>query len=162
MSIAALYRTWVPTVAKWSYYVDGRNEEIYTEFKYYKGNIQPFKKGFGVENTQEGTLNFNAYLLLYTRGEVDFEQPSSIPTNAIEVTLMFKWFYVDGKWYTILGDENWTRGGRAPKHFKYSGEYQSGQGYVGADVGDPVPLPELVSEFEAIVSELNQVSNLYA
>lgn len=161
MSIAALYRTWVPTVARWSYLDNGINEEVYNEFKYYKGNIQPFKRGFGVEDTSSGSLVFNEYLLLYTREEVDFEQPSGIPSGATNITLMFKWFYVDGRWYTILGDENWTRGGRAPKHFKYSGEYQSGQGYVGEDVGDPVPLPELVSEFEAIVSELNQVSNLY-
>lgn len=161
MSIAAMYRTWVPTVSRWGYLDQlGDFVEVYSEFKYYKGNIQPFKKGFGLEDNVTGELLFLEYLLLYTREEVAFEQPSSIPETE-DADMVFRWFYFDGKWYTIQGDENWSVSGRAPKHFKYSGKYQSGQGYVGNDVGDPVPLPELVSEFEAVVRELNQLSNYY-
>jgi len=162
MSISAFYRTWVPTVSQWGYYnMTGDFVEVYSDFKYFKGNIQPFKKGYGLENTTTGSLLFLEYYLLYTREEVAFEQPSSIPAEATDVEMVYRWFYFDGKWYTIQGDENWAVSGRAPKHFKYSGKYQSGQGYVGNDVGDPVPLPELVSEFEAVVRELNQVSNYY-
>lgn len=162
MSIAAFYRTWVPTVSRWVYYdQQGQAVETYTDFKYYKGNIQPFKKGFGVEDNNTGELVFHEHLLLYTREEVAFEPPPSLPPGITDAEMTFRWFYFDGKWYTIQGDENWSVSGRAPKHYKYSGKYQSGQGYVGGDVGDPVPLPELVSEFEAVVRELNQVSNFY-
>lgn len=162
MSIAAFYRNWIPVVGKWTYFSGGRGEEVFTEFKYYKGNVQPFKDGFGVANTSSGVLNFYDYLLLYTKEEITFEPPppEDIPADAIELALTFKWFYVNGKWYTVTGDENWTYAGKAPKHFKYSGQYQSGSDYVGGDVGDPIPIPDLVSEFESVISELNQMTNI--
>ncbi len=163
MSIKAFYRNWVGTVGKYSYRdaSTGRTENVYTEFSFFKGNIQPWKEGMG-NFSSDGVFIFRDFNLLYTKADVTFEAPDTIPSNATAVTLIDWWFYTEGKWYLVQGDENWTRAGRNPKHYKYYGQYISGQEDIMNDVGEPTPFPELVDQFENVVMELDQVSNYYS
>jgi len=161
MGIKAFYRNWVGVVGKYTYTQANRTEEVFTDIKYYKGNIQPWKEGMGQFNSGGGGFVFEDFNLLYTKSDVTFEEPDGIPPTATNITFFQWWFFHNGKWYFVKGDEDWSYAGRQPKHHKYYGQYLSGQEDIIDDVGVPIPLGELVDQFQNVVSELNQVSNLY-
>jgi hypothetical protein len=154
------YRNWVGVVGRFSYRELGDLKEAFTEVEFVRGNLQPWKDSVGALNSSSGVFIFEDYFLLYTRKKLEFEQPESIPEDAEGVTFDGWWFFYDNKWYNVLGDEDWSQAGRNPKHQKYYGKYASGNADIIEGVGVPIPLAELVDNFELIVSELEQVSNL--
>jgi len=160
MSRTTLYRTWTPVVGVYSYYDGGRTEQAYTALDFYKSNVQPWKNSNGYA-TESGFV-FEDYNLLYTRKAPEFIQPSDIPDTATDITFAEWYFFVDGKWYLVVGDEDWSNSGRQPKHHKYYGSYTpTTSNPVSEAVGEPTPLPELVTKFENAVNELELVSQYY-
>lgn len=162
MSIKAFYRTWVPVIGVWDYRDPDTGEALEHQepIRFYKGNVQPWKES-NQFNAVEGGFTFEDFQVLHLKERVLFtEVPSEIPSDATQVQFSTWYFYYDNKWYTTVGKENWTNAGRNPKHAKYYGRFESGQGTV--DLPVPTPMPELVEQFENVVLELQQVSNYYS
>lgn len=151
MSIKAFYRDWVATTQRWSYLESGRTVEVYTPIVWMKANMQPFKDGFGFNSSDTG-ITFESYTLAYSKSDMDTEQPPEIPLGAEQIAADVRWVYFDGKWYYVVGDENWTHAGRAPKHYKYALKYSSQN---QPDIGEPTPSAQLVEDFERAVWRLS-------
>lgn len=152
MSIAALYRNWIPFARGFTYFDPVTMDEV-TEYVivHVKGNIQPFKAGLTID-LQEHITDFQDLRVVYTKNDikrlwdgVTIGQPSE-----------YDFFYdVEvGQWFRVEGIENWRRPGRNPKHHKYTGRYSN---LTTQAIGEPTPMPELVDKFEAVVAELHNL-----
>lgn len=152
MSIAAMYRNWIPFARAFSYY-DPDTMDLVTEYHivHVKGNIQPFKSGLTID-IQQHITDLQSYRVVRTKKPI---------TNLWDdVTIgepgEYDYFYdVEvGRWFRVEGIENWRRPGRNPKHHKYIGRYTE---QITDDIGEPTPMPELVDKFEAVVAELHNL-----
>lgn len=158
MSIAAFYRDWVPFVTSYGYYVDGRFETFVTQPYFVKGNIQPFKTGT-MFSLSEFASSYKNYRTLYLR------QPPVYADLPPQATQVQTFAYITGNtqvgevqgWYLIIASKDYTRAGRAPKHYEYSALYSGGT--PGDDpIPPPVLMPDLVDAFEAVIRELHELT----
>lgn len=150
MSIAAFYRNWFPFTQRYTYFDEGEAAEGFLPFVYVKGNEQPWKSGLISDLTEIGTI-YKDYRTLYVKQAPTFDY-SSVPVDAVleENPIV----YVGGSWFNVQGAQDWTKAGRAPKHYKYLCIRRTIS--PGEDpIPEPIPLPELVDSFELIVSELH-------
>lgn len=161
MSIAAFYRNWVPFVTTYGYYVDGDFQEFLTEPFFVKGNIQPFKQGTLFSLADYGT-SYKNYRTLYLR---DLPAYGDLPPQATQVKT-YAWIEGNSQvgqqrgWYVVIASKDYTKAGRAPKHFEFDALYTATD-QPGGDVnplGEPVPMPDIVDAFEAVVRELHQLT----
>lgn len=150
MSIAALYRNWLPFTQRYTYFDGGESVEGFLPLVYIKGNVQPWKQGLLGSLTEVGTI-YKDYKTLYIKKEPVFDF-SGVPVGAtLDENPIVYW---DGKWFNVQGNQDWTTAGRAPKHFKYLAIRRT-VGPGDDPIPDPTPLPELVEAFELVVSELH-------
>ena len=153
MSIAAFYRTYVPFVRTYSYYDEGNNVEVQTPPTWVKINLQPFKQGVQLDPAATGNIYKN-WKTAYVRA-IPVYDLTGIPSNA---TMNGEYFYYNGQWFAVTADQDWTTAGRAPKHYKYLAIAQTGQGAI--QWPEPVPLGQLVENFEAVIRELHILTPL--
>lgn len=147
MSIAAFYRQWVPFISEYSLV---NQPTIRSEPVWIKGNVQPFKKGQVLDYTEYGTIVKN-YKTLYTSKEPDYE--IDLPEGYRKERDLF---YHKGRWYACNSFEDFTTLGRAPKHIKWMGVALGDSDQK--DYPQPIPFGELVSSFENVVRELEQLT----
>lgn len=153
MSIAAFYRNWFPFTQRYTYFDEGDVVEGFLPFVYVKGNVQPWKQGLITDITEVGTV-YKDYKTLYLKKEPVFDF-SGVPVGAtLEENPIV---YIDGNWFNVNGNQDWTTPGRAPKHHKYLCIRRT-IGPGDNPLPTPTPLPELVDSFERIVSELHQLT----
>lgn len=149
MSIKQFYRTNVAFVELYTIYVDGEPVNTYTPPVWTKGNLQPFKQGTMVGTTAEYLTVFTDWKTLYVKNKPETDRTGVPPTAQFGGT----YFYYDGQWYSFTAEQNWTTAGRGVKHWKVLA-------FTAKDIGDeilpPVPIADLVENFESVVSELNQ------
>lgn len=148
MSIAAFYRTYVPFVKTYGYFVDGRAVEVQTPPTWVKINLQPYKQGIQLDVTQSGNIYKN-WKTAYAR-TIPVYDLSGIPSDA---KMNGEYFHYKGQWFAVTADQDWTTASRAPKHYKYLAIASTGITWP-----EPVPLGTLVDEFEAAVREIQQTS----
>lgn len=153
MSISAFYRTWVPVVGQFTYMDKGRPEIWYSPVVYIKGNIQPWKKGELIQPISDGVLVLTDYNVLYTHYKPEFDL-SDAPDE--ELTYERTWAFHEGKWWDVQGNQNWTKAGRAVKHYKWFMSAQTGD--TAPELPEPIPFGELVDSFGQAVRELQQTS----
>lgn len=149
MSIAAFYRQWVPFISEYSL---ANNPDIKSEIVWVKGNVQPFKKGQLLDYTEYGIIIKN-YRTLYTRLEPKYSVP--IPEGYRKTRDLF---FHKGRWYATNSYEDFTTSSRAPKHLKWMGVALSDS--AQEEYPQPIPFGELVSSFEEVVRELEQLTPL--
>ena len=160
MSIAAFYRNWVPFVTTYGMYVDGRFVTFTTAPYFVKGNIQPFKQGTMFTLADYGS-SYKNYRTLFLKNPPIY---NDLPAGAEQVKTFA---YIEGNtqvgsvngWYTIIASKDYTTAGRAPKHFEYDCLF------VPTTPGEtpippPVPMPDLVDRFEAVIRELHELTPL--
>ena len=158
MSIAAFYRNWVPFVTRYGYYSGGDFISVITQPYFIKGNIQPFKQGTMFTLDQFAT-SYKNYRTLYLRNAPDF------PDLPPEATQVETFAYIEGNtqvgsaagWYTVIASKDYTQAGRAPKHYQYDCLFVTttpGE----TPIPPPVPMPDLVDAFEAVIRELHELT----
>ena len=151
MSIAAFYRTHIPFMEIYSYYVDGRAQFWFTSPTWTKGNLQPFKQGLMGSLDEVGTI-WTDWKTLYVRKLPEFDYTER-PQDAGYLRTVV---YIAGRWYEVTATQDWTTAGRAPKHKKYLAvATKVPEGEVWPE---PVPMASLVASFEAAVRELQQTT----
>lgn len=165
MSIAAFYRNWVPFVTTYSYYDDdtGENVIVTTEPYFVKGNIQPFKQGTMFSLAEYGTSYKNYRTLYLKKTPVYIDLPPDVSQLKT-----YAWVSGDSQvgqqqgWYVIIASKDFTKAGRAPKHYVFDCIYTATDqpGPEGSPLGEPVPFPELVDSFEAVIRELHELTPL--
>lgn len=161
MSIAAFYRNWVPFVTTYGYLVDGDFVTFTTEPYFVKGNIQPFKQGTMFTLADYGS-SYKNYRTLYLRNTPKYQD---LPPQADQVKT-YAWISGDTQvgqqegWYVIIASKDWTKAGRAPKHYEFDCLYTRTDqpGPEESPLGEPVPFPDLVDAFEAVIRELHTLT----
>lgn len=155
MSIAAFYRTEIPMTTVWSYLEDGYAQKSYSPIQYMKGNVQPWKEGEKLVNPAGGVY-FSEYSIVYLKEFPEFEPPTLSP-GAQDLQQGQTYIYVDDRWNTVLGKQNWRRAGRGPKHWKMQIAAVPNQSTT------EIPTPETsirtVEAFQNETYELEQVIN---
>lgn len=151
MSIAAFYRTYVPFVQEWSFYSEGDPVTVQTPPTWVKVNIQPWKSGIVLDLSSAGTI-FKDWRAVYARSIPEFDL-TGIPSGA---TLNGTWYYYNGQWFTATATQDWTTPGRAPKHYKYQAIASTGVDAITWPA--PIPMAQLVEQFENVVWELQQLT----
>lgn len=161
MSIAAFYRTWIPFVTTYGMYVDGSFVTFTTSPYFVKGNIQPFKQGTMFTLADYGS-SYKNYRTMFLRKLPIFED---LPEGAQQVKT-YAWIIGESQigqvqgWYVVIASKDYTKAGRAPKHYEFDALYTSTDqpGPEGSPLGEPVPMPELVDAFEAVIRELHELT----
>lgn len=161
MSIAAFYRNWVPFVTTYGHYVAGDFVTVTTSPIFVKGNIQPFKQGTLFDLETYGS-SYKNYRTLYLRHLPIYPD---LPSDAQQVKT-YAWITgnsqagVQEGWYVIIVSKDYTQAGRAPKHYVFDCIYTTTDqpGPEGSPLGEPVPMPELVDRFEAVIRELHELT----
>lgn len=159
MSIAAFYRSWLPFVVSYGTYVEGSWVTVTSSPFFVKGNIQPFKSGTMLTLAEAGVAYKNNRTI-YLR---NLPVLPNLPPDAQAVKA---YVWIDGNtvlgeskgWFVVTTSKDYTKAGRAVKHYEMTGLYSASDQPEG--IGEPTPLPELVDEFEAIVSELHILTPL--
>ena len=154
MSIAAFYRSWLPFVVSYGTYVEGVFVTVTSAPFFVKGNIQPFKSGTML-TLEEAGIAYKNRRTIYLR---NLPELPTLPPNAQAVKT---YVWIDGNtvlgeakgWFVVTTSKDYTKAGRAIKHYEMTGLYTATDQPRG--IGEPTPLPELVDEFELIVSELH-------
>ena len=154
MSKKALYRTNVAIVETYSGWVDGESATWVSPIAWTKGNLQPYKQGV-MSSIDEAGVMFKDWRVLYikTLPEVDY---STKPTNLTDKNKTY--FYYEGSWYDVQGEQDWTMQARGVKHYKLLA-IKSKQPPESL-VGELTPTANLVEDLEYIVNELTQVNNI--
>lgn len=147
MSKKGLYRTDVALLQSYSKLEDGESVEIFSEVLWTKGNVQPWRQGVVFDLGQEG-IRFNDYRVLYTRNMPPFPP---IPTGATKSLIHV---YVDGRWYVVSGEQDYTMQAKGYKHYKLL----LMKSPKPEGIPNPVPVGNLVSDFQRVVEELKQTS----
>ena len=153
MSTKALYRTNVAIVETYSGYIDGEPAVWVSPIAWTKGNLQPYKQGI-MQSIDEAGLQFTDWRVLYIKSfpEVDYS------TKPNEITHESKtYFYYEGRWYDVQGEQDWAMQARGVKHYKLLA-VKSKQPPESL-VGELTPTANLVENLEYAVNELAQVNN---
>lgn len=153
MSKKALYRQNVAFTQAYSYIKDGEPVTVFVPIVWTKGNLQPFKQGIITNISDVGTI-FKDWRVLYTKTHPVFDT-TNIPTDA---DAGITYFYYDGVWYSVNGEQDWSIQARNVKHFKWLAVHVQNASLPPALV-EPVPYSRLVESFEKVVSELDQVND---
>lgn len=156
MSIAAFYRTELPMTQAWSYYKDGKAQTFFSPIEYTKGNVQPWKEGEKVNNPAGGVY-FSEYSIVYLKNIPVFEVP--VIPGAQDIQQGSTYIFIDNRWNTITGKQNWRRAGKGPKHWKIQTVAMPTQ----TPENQIPPTPEIsmrtVESFQNETYELEQVIN---
>ena len=153
MSKKALYRTNVAIVETYSGWVDGESATWVSPIAWTKGNLQPYKQGI-MQSIDEAGLQFTDWRVLYIKSfpVVDYSTKPSETTQKSKT-----YFYYEGGWYDVQGEQDWAMQARGVKHHKLlavkSKEPPSNL------VGELTPTANLVENLEYAVNELAQVNN---
>lgn len=147
MSKKGLYRTDVALLQSYSRLVDGETVKTFSEVLWTKGNIQPWKQGIVFDLGQEG-IRFSDYRVLYTRNMPPF------PPAPTGTTKSLTHVYIDGRWYVVDGEQDYTTQAKGYKHYKLL----LMKSPKPEGIPDPVPVSNLVSDFQRVVEELKQTS----
>ena len=147
MSKKGLYRTDVALLQSYSRLVDGETVKTFSEVLWTKGNVQPWRQGIVFDLGQEG-IRFNDYRVLYTRNMPPF------PPKPVGTTKSLTHVYIDGRWYVVDGEQDYTTQAKGYKHYKLL----LMKSPKPEGIPDPVPVSNLVSDFQRVVEELKQTS----
>ena len=153
MSTKALYRTNVAVVETYSGWVDGESATWVSPIAWTKGNLQPYKQGI-MQSISEAGIQFTDWRVLYikTIPAIDY---STKPNDLIQKGKTY--FYYEGVWYDVQGNQNWTMQARGVKHYKLLA-IKSKQP-LSSLIGELTPTANLVEDLEYAVNELTQVNN---
>ena len=153
MSTKAFYRTNVAIVATYSGWVDGENETWVSPITWTKGNLQPYKQGV-TQSISEAGVQFTDWRVLYIKSipVIDY---STKPIDLIQKGKTY--FYYEGSWYDVQGNQDWTTQAKGVKHYKLLA-IKSKQ-LLANLVGELTPTATLVENLEYAVNELAQVNN---
>ena len=153
MSTKALYRTNVAVVETYSGWVDGENATWVSPIAWTKGNLQPYKQGI-MQSISEAGIQFTDWRVLYikTIPVIDFSTKPSDLTDKSKT-----YFYYEGVWYDVQGNQDWTIQARGVKHYKLLA-VKSKEPPANL-VGELTPTANLVENLEYAVNELAQVNN---
>ena len=153
MSTKALYRTNVAIVETYSGWVDGESATWVSPIAWTKGNLQPYKQGI-MQSISEAGIQFTDWRVLYIK-KLPVVDYSTKPSDLTEKGKTY--FYYEGVWYDVQGNQDWTIQARGVKHYKLlavkSKEPPSNL------VGELTPTANLVENLEYAVNELAQVNN---
>lgn len=149
MSIKQFYRTNVAFVELYSYWEDGESINSYTNPVWTKGNLQPFKQGNMVGTTDDYLTVFTDWKVLYVKTRPVTDK-TGVPPQAVYGAT---YFFYNGDWYIFTADQDWTTAGRGVKHWKILAFTADA---ITDDLPEPIPIADLVENFESVVSELNQ------
>ena len=154
MSKKALYRTNVAIVETYSGWVDGESATLVSPIAWTKGNLQPYKQGI-MQSISEAGIQFTDWRVLYikTIPVIDY---STKPSDLIEKGKTY--FYYEGVWYDVQGNQDWTIQAKGVKHYKLLA-VKSKQPPESL-VGELTPTANLVEDLEYTVNELTQVNNI--
>ena len=151
MSKKGLYRTDVAYMENYNSWDDGEAVTIYSEPTWIKGNIQPWRQGITNELIDAG-FRFKDWRVLYTRGKPIATYTQPIPSDAIKgVTNV----YYEGAWYNVVSEQDWSTQAKGVKHYELILERLDSP---PSGVPNPVPVNNLVRDFERAVQELKQTT----
>ena len=153
MSKKALYRTNVAIVETYSGWVDGESATWVSSIAWTKGNLQPYKQGI-MQSIDEAGLQFTDWRVLYIK-KLPVVDYSTKPGNLTQKSKTY--FYYEGGWYDVQGNQDWTMQARGVKHYKLLA-VKSKQPLASL-VGELTPTTTLVENLECAVNELAQVNN---
>lgn len=149
MAINNLYRTWIP------FYRNLSNTSPYEGPIWVKGNIQPYKTEASVYSNDGSFIEVRqeSFRRVFIKDfPFEIEGGNDAPR--------YSYFFVDdGNTYRINNIENWTKAGRAPKHYQLESRIASANGWP--DVPEPIPTADLVSKFERAVNRLTQTALIF-
>ena len=153
MSKKALFRTNVAIVETYSAYIDGESAIWVSPIAWTKGNLQPYKQGI-MQSIDEAGLQFTDWRVLYIKSlpVVDYSTKPSAITQKSKT-----YFYYEGSWYDVQGEQDWTMQARGVKHHKLLA-VKSKQPPASL-VGELTPTAKLVENLELAVNELTQVND---
>lgn len=168
MSLRQIYRDGVGVVAIYEYIVQGNPKEWATPIEWIKCNIQPVKDGLTIQLIADyGVLRIADYNTLYCKNFPDFdfsEAPTEITESIINRGAKRVVYFFANNWHLELARENWTRGGRAVKHYKVMAKAGDGLSDYApppySSINLPTPTIDLVDYFENEVNEIAQVANI--
>ena len=154
MSKKALYITNVAIVETYSGWVDGESATWVSPIAWTKGNLQPYKQGI-MQSIDEAGISFSDWRVLYIKSfpEIDYSTRPSILTQKGKT-----YFYYEGSWYDVQGEQDWSMQARGVKHHKLLA-VKSKQPPESL-VGELTPTANLVEDLEYTVNELTQVNNI--
>ena len=153
MSIKGLFRTNVAIVRTYGTMTDGEPVIWVSPIAWTKGNLQPYKQGI-MQSISEAGIQFTDWRVLYikTIPVIDF---STKPSDLTEKGKTY--FYYEGGWYDVQGEQDWSMQARGVKHYKLLA-VKSKQPPASL-VGELTPTATLVENLELTVNELTQVNN---
>ena len=153
MSTKALFRTNVAIVETYSGWVDGESATWVSPIAWTKGNLQPYKQGI-MQSISEAGIQFTDWRVLYikTIPVIDY---STKPSDLIQKGKTY--FYYEGSWYDVQGEQDWTIQARGVKHYKLLAIKSKEP--PASLVGELTPTATLVENLELTVNELTQVNN---
>ena len=153
MSIKALFRTNVAIVETYNGWADGEPVIWVSSLAWTKGNLQPYKQGV-TQSINEAGIQFTDWRVLYikTIPVIDY---STKPSDLIQKGKTY--FYYEGGWYDVQGEQDWTMQARGVKHYKLLA-VKSKMPPANL-VGELTPTANLVEDLEYAVNELTQVNN---
>ena len=153
MSKKALYRTNVAIVETYSGWVDGESVTWVSPIAWTKGNLQPYKQGI-MQSISEAGIQFTDWRVLYIK-TLPVADYSTKPSDLTQKGKAY--FYYEGVWYDIQGNQDWTIQAKGVKHYKLLA-VKSKQPPESL-VGELTPTANLVEDLEYTVNELTQVNN---
>lgn len=136
----------------------GQAEEWFTPVVYTKVNMQPWRRGYAIEN-EVGGFYFTGYEVLFMKEDITYDL-SELPIDIDPESETREYAYVDGKWYVVEATQSWTRSSRKGKHYKKfvvtspTIETQIPKEFRSA----PTPLASLTDNFGEAVRELQQTT----
>ena len=154
MSKKALFRTNVAIVETYSGWVDGESVTWVSPIAWIKGNLQPYKQGI-MQSISEAGIQFTDWRVLYVKTLPVFDY-STKPSTMTQKGKTY--FYYEGVWYDVQGEQDWTIQAKGVKHYKLLA-IKSKQPPASL-VGELTPTATLVEDLEYAVNELTQVNNI--
>lgn len=154
MSIRQFYRNTIPMVQHFTYLADGREEKWITDIIQAQGNLQPYKEGLGVDASDPAFTEFINYWVAYIKQIPTFDYTEA--PEGVVLSQADTYCYINGLWLPVEGIQDWTRAGRAVKHYKL---FIKGSG-TGLNIPTlikdlvPQPITNIVQRFENEVNEL--------
>lgn len=161
MSIAQFYRTPIPMVKVASYRNEyGDNMEVVTPIVQPLGNTQPYKNGL-VQNNTSGGLVFNSFWIVYLKNLPEWDWSGAEGADEDDLNEAKTYVMIDGEWYSLVGQQDWTKAGRGVKHWKLFCEKLTSIAIPNI-IKDlkPIPLRSLVTRWDNEINELTQVTKL--
>ena len=152
MSIKGLFRTNVAIVKTYGTMVDGEPVLWVSPIAWTKGNLQRYKQGI-MQSIDAVGIHFSDWRVLYIKSfpEIDYSTRPSVLTQKGKT-----YFYYEGGWYDVQGEQDWAMQARGVKHYKLLA-VKAKDTPDGLDA-NPTPVANLVDDFEQVVIELEQVN----